>query len=358
MWRYSELLPVDVSAAVTLAEGRTPLVDCAVLGNSIGLPRLLIKNEASNPTWSFKDRLASVGVSWAKAVGRPGIVVSSSGNAGAAAASYAARAGLPCLILTTHAGPRAMRDLMTHYGAMVVATESPRDRWVLNRAVAQEWGWLPLSNMADPPVGSHPVASEGYKTIAFELAQSLNWQVPDAVIVPVAYGDGLAGIWRGFLELRRLGLCDREPKLIAAEAYGSLTMALASGAESPVATPGGSSLAYSAAAPQSTYQALAALRATDGCAVVIGTDVALEAQDQLARTVGVSAELSSAFTLAAARKLVEDGFLDPEDQVVLLITSGGLKDLGTGRPEAPIPLIPPNLIDLGSELKQHYGFTA
>jgi threonine synthase len=356
MWRYSECLPVSGSAVVSLGEGGTPLVDCPNLGAAIGLPRLLLKNESSNPTWSYKDRLASVGVSWAKAAGRGGIVLSSSGNAGASAAAYAARAALPTLILTTKAFPAPMRGLMTSYGAMVVATESPRDRWTLNRAVASEWGWLPLSNMADPPVGSHPVAVEAYKTLAFEIAQSLSWQVPDAVIAPVAYGDGLAGMWRGFRELHELGITDREPRMIAAEAYGSLEQALARELESPVATGASGSLAYSAGAPQSTYQALAALRESKGAAVTVGNDQIVAAQRHAGTAEGLFVELSSAMTIAAARKLAADGALRPDDRVVLLITSGGLKDLGTGRPETEIPVVSPTLGDLNAALDRHFGF--
>ena len=186
---------------------------------------------------------------------------------------------------------------------MVVATESPRDRWTLNRAVAAEWGWVPLSNMADPPAGSHPVAVEAYKTIAFEIAQSLNWQVPDAVIAPVAYGDGLAGMWRGFREMTQLGITDREPRMIAAEAYGSLARALLGDLETPVATGGTGSLAYSAGAPQSTYQALVALRDSKGAAISVENNELLDAQQQTARAEGLFVELSSAMTLAAARKL-------------------------------------------------------
>ncbi|MBJ7599026.1 MAG: threonine synthase [Candidatus Nephthysia bennettiae] len=358
MWRYEERLPLSHSAVVSLGEGGTPLLDCPNIGRAIGLPRLQVKNESVNPTWSFKDRLASVGVSWAKATGRSGIVLSSSGNAGAAAAAYAARAGLPCLILTTRSFPATMRGLMTSYGAMVLATETARDRWTLNRAVAREWGWLPLSNMADPPVGSHPIASEGHKTIAFEIAQALNWEVPDAVIVPVAYGDALAGIQRGFGELRQLGLCDREPRLVAAEAYGSLMRAMAGGEESPVPTGGTGSLALSAAAPQSTYQALAALRATGGGAVAVGNDEALEGQRGLAKAEGLFVELSAALTLAAASRLASDGFLKAEDRVVLLITSGGLKDLGVGRSDSEVPVVAPTLHDLGSALRRHFSFAA
>ncbi|MHB8621020.1 MAG: pyridoxal-phosphate dependent enzyme, partial [Chloroflexota bacterium] len=230
MWRFAEALPVELDQAVSLGEGGTPLLDLPRIGEAIGLPRLLAKNEAQNPTWSFKDRLASAAVSWARVHGRRGIAVSSSGNAGAAAAAYAARAGMPCIIFTTRAFPGSMQRFMRSYGAMVVTVPTGPDRWRLNRAVAAEWGWLPLSNVADPPVGSHPAGIEGYKTIAFEIAQDLAWEAPEAVILPVAYGDAMAGIYRGFRELLAAGSIDRLPRLIAAETYPSLSRALAEGA--------------------------------------------------------------------------------------------------------------------------------
>ena len=359
MWRFLECLPVGVPSVVSMGEGGTPLTDCPGLGAEIGLPRLLLKNESFNPTWSYKDRLASVGISWAKASGRGGIVLSSSGNAGASAAAYAARAGLPALVLTTRSFPVQMRRLMTSYGAMVVATEAPRDRWVLNRAVAAEWRWLPLSNMADPPAGSNPVAVEAYKTIAFEIAQSLGWHAPDAVIAPVAYGDGLAGMWRGFQQLQELGITDRAPRMVAAEAYGSLAQALARGLEIPVATEGSGSLAYSAGAPQSTWQALAALRESKGAAIAVENEEMLDAQMKAAKSEGLFVELSSALTLAAARKLVAQGQLNRDDRVVALITSSGLKDLGIGKPAADdIPVVSPTLTHLNSVLDRQFGFRA
>lgn len=358
LWRYAECLPVGPAYAVSMGEGGTPLTDCPGLGAEIGLPRLLIKNESFNPTWSYKDRLASLGISWARASGRGGVVLSSSGNAGASAAAYAARSGLPALVLTTKSFPAPMRGLMTSYGAMVVATEMPRDRWVLNRAVAAQWRWLPLSNMADPPAGSYPVAVEAYKTIAFEIAQSLGWQVPDAVIAPVAYGDGLAGMWRGFQQLQELGITDRTPRMIAAEAYGSLAQALAGGHEIPVATGGSGTLAYSAGAPQSTWQALAALRESKGAAIAVGNGEMLDAQLKTAKAEGLFVELSSAMTLAAARNLVAQGRLSADDRVVALITSGGLKDLGIGKTADEIPLVSPTLADLNATLDRHFGFHA
>ena len=124
------------------------------------------------------------------------------------------------------------------------------DRWVLNRLVASEWGWLAFSNVSWPPAGSHPVAVEGAKTIAYEIAEDLGGRAPAAVVIPVAYGDSLAGIHRGFAELVEAGVVDRMPMLIAAEAYPTLSSTLASGASEPVLVEGSGSLALSVATPQ------------------------------------------------------------------------------------------------------------
>ncbi len=139
------------------------------------------------------------------------------------------------MILTTRAFPGTMQRFMRSFGAMVVALPTAPDRWALNRALAREWGWLPVSNVTDPPVGGHPVGVEGCKTIAYEIAQDLGWRAPDVVLVPVAYGDALYGIHRGFKDLLAAGLVDRLPRLVAVEAYPSLTRALSRGADGPVA---------------------------------------------------------------------------------------------------------------------------
>ena len=121
LWRYDSALPLRTSDAVTLGEGATQLVACERLGAGTGLPRLLAKNESQNPTWSFKDRLGSLAISWAQALGRRGVAVSSSGNAGATAAAYAARAGMPYIVLTTRSFPGPMLRFMRSFGAIVVA---------------------------------------------------------------------------------------------------------------------------------------------------------------------------------------------------------------------------------------------
>jgi threonine synthase len=358
LWRYAEGLPVRPERAVSLGEGGTPLVECGRVGAALGLPRLLAKHELQNPTWSFKDRLASVAVSWAVAAGSPGVVLSSSGNAGASAAAYAARAGLRCLVLTTRAFPAGMRRFMRSFGAMVVAAPSGPERWALNRQVARAWGWLPISNLTDPPVGSHPAGVEGCKTIAYEIAQDLGWQAPDAVVVPVGYGDALAGLHRGFRELLAAGLIDRLPRMVAAEAFPSLSRALAAAAEAPVRTEGGHSRAHSVATPVGTYQALRALRESGGTAVALSDGEIAEAHRDLRRREGLLVEFSSAMALAAARRLAAAGELGGDDRVVLLLTSGGLKDAEVTVEDAELPVVPPELGALTETLRSEYGFRA
>lgn len=334
------------------------MVACSKIGEAIDLPGLFAKNESLNPTWSFKDRLAAVAVSWARANGRPGIAISSSGNAGAAAAAYAARAGMPCVILTTRGYPGSMQRLMRSYGAMVVATPTGPDRWTLNRAIAREWGWLPMSNVTNPPVGSHPMGIEGYKSIAFEICEDLAWQPPDAVIVPVAYGDAIAGIHRGFKELLALGLIARLPRLIAAETYPTLTRAIAESAPGPISTEGGDSKAFSLGAPRGTYQALRAIRESEGAAAAITDEEAFWAHKELREKEGLFVELSSAYGVAAARRLRAEGTLTKDDRVVILVTSSGLKDSETTDVGEDLPLVEPQLTSLSTLLRKQFGFVA
>ncbi|MBU6424343.1 MAG: pyridoxal-phosphate dependent enzyme [Chloroflexi bacterium] len=358
LWRWADSLPVPASAAVSLGEGATPLVALARLGAEIGLADLRGKNESVEPTWSFKDRLATVAISWAKARGIGGIATSSSGNAGAAAAAYAAKAGLPCVVFTTRAFPGTMQRFMRSYGAMVVATPTAPDRWVLNRAVAGEWGWMAISNVVDPPVGSHPIAIEGCKTIAYEIAEDLGWSAPDAVVIPVAYGDALSGIARGFSEMLAAGLVRKIPRLIAVEAYPTLSRALAENAEAPVRVDASGSRAYSVATPRGTWQALRAVRSSKGTAVAVSDEEALAAQRDLREREGLLLELSSAMPLAAVRRLVASGDLSRSDSVVLLLTSSGLKDLEVTDAGGELPLAEPRLDDLRRVLKESYGFAA
>jgi threonine synthase len=324
----------------------------------MGLPFLLAKNESQNPTWSFKDRLGAVAISWARARGRRGIAISSSGNAGATAAAYAARAGLPCIVFTTRSFPGPMLRFMRSFGAMVVATPTAPDRWTLNREVCDEWGFMPMSNLTNPPTGSHPVAIEGCKTIAYELVEDLDGTVPDVVVIPVCYGDSLTGIFRGFRDLEAAGVIDRIPRLVAAEAYPSLTRALREGAPTAPAVDGSGSLASSVASPQGTFQSLRAIRESGGTAVAVSNEEIFRARTELREGEGLLVEFSSALAFAAARKLAAAGELSADERVVVVITSSGLKDPESMNDHGELPETEPTLSSLKHVLEREYRFAA
>ena len=356
IWRYADSLPLPSCDAVSLGEGRTPLLSCERLGGALGLPRLMLKMESQNPTGSFKDRMASVGVSWAMVAGRPGIAVSSSGNAGISAAAYSARAGIPCVVFATASTPRIILRTIGALGAMVVTTSTLEGRWLLNREVAEAWGWLPLSNAADPPVGSHPIAVEGHKTLAYEIAEALGWAAPDAVIAPVAYGDALWGMLRGFQEMRDGGVVTAVPRLIAAEAYPTLSATLASDSEAPLRVAGSGSRARSIATNIGTYQALEAIRRSGGTAVHVPEDEAIKAQSALGRDPGTLVELSSAMPVAAAAALARAGVLQQDQVVVLVATATGAREVEETFPGSDPPPAGGSLESLAGVLAREYGF--
>lgn len=352
LWRFADTLPLDAGEAVSLGEGMTPLLPIS----STWCETLLVKDETRNPTWSFKDRLASVAVSWAVSAGATVIATSSSGNAGAAAASYAARAGLPCVVLTFKGAAGPMVEQIRATGAMVLECAEKEDRWrILSRAV-EEFGWFPTSPFFGPTAGSNPIGIEGYKTLAYEIAEGLDWRVPDWCVLPVCYGDALFGLWKGFDEMRRWGWTDGLPRLVAAEVSGSLSSGLSSDDPMPPAVErNAGSVAVSIDIPRSTAQALMALRRTDGIAVALDDSAILAAQATLARNSGLFVEASSAAAFAAIDRLGAAGTIRRGDTVVAIATASGLKDLGAA-PSAPVPAVKADLGDLRRVLGEHYGF--
>lgn len=360
LWRYAETLPVAPARAVTLQEGMTPLVEAPRLAGEVGVARLLVKDESRNPTWSFKDRLASVVVSAARDLGARVIASSSSGNAGAAVAAYAARAGLPCVVFTFQGAAGPMVTQMRGYGAMVLAVREKAHRWTLLEAGVRRLGWFPTSPFFAPAVGSNPLGVEGYKTLAWEVAEQLGWDTPDWCVLPVCYGDALVGMWRGFQELLRLGWIRRAPRMVAAEIYGSLGDALASGGDALREMPRThDTVALSIGATRGTYQALHVLRASGGTAVTVDDAALLHWQARLAVAEGLFAEASSVAALAATRRLRDDGVMGAGDRVVVLSTAGGLKDTDpTARRLGEVPLVAPDLDAARGTLRDVYGFRA
>jgi threonine synthase len=210
--------------------------------------------------------------------------------------------------------------------------------------------------MMTPPVGANPYALEGNKTFAFEVAEDLDWQVPDWVVAPCSSGDSLTGAWLGFTQLRRLGYVDDVPRMAAAETYGVLGRALDTGADHTEAVVPTPSVAISTASANSAYQCLKTLRDSGGAAMTASNEEIMRAQLALSSTEGIWAEASSALSIAAIDKLAQQGAIQADDVVVAWLTSSGLKDPEVMAPYLPsIPLIEPTWESLRRALRDSYA---
>ncbi|MBB5075377.1 threonine synthase [Nonomuraea endophytica] len=321
--RWAPLLPP--LHAPTLGEGGTPLLE---LDDGVYL-----KDESRNPTWSHKDRLNRVTVSAALAAGAPGVVVASSGNHGASAAAYAARAGLKAVVLASADSPPAVQSFVRAYGAKVLTVDADR-RWPLLRDIVDELGYHPVSNQTVTHTG-HPYGPEGYKTIAYELFAQLG-RVPAAVFTPTGYGELLYGVWKGFTELRRTGATTDAPLMFACEpAAGAPTARALADGEPATIVDAGPSDAYAILCTVGGHRAVRAVRDSGGLALPVGDDTMRAAQRELAGQ-GIWQELSGAAGLAAYRALGRT-FDGP---VVCVGTSSGFKDLGVGTRPAEVLTAP------------------
>jgi threonine synthase len=314
---------------VSLGEGDTPLLRLPRVARDVGVKELYVKNEAANPTGSHKDRLATVAVAAARQIGAGVVTGASTGNHGAALAAYCARAGLRCVIFTTASITDAMRASIQSTGAELIVATKPEARYELIAEAVERDGWVVATNATSPPAGTPPIAVEGYKTVAYEIREQLRGQVPDWMIVPVSYGCCLSGIQRGFAELAQAGLIERPPRLAAVEPFGALHGAIASdgGVLGPV--PAGPTAAFSIAAPHTTHRAWRAVTASDGVAVSVSEEQLLDEQLRFGRLSGLYAEVSSSITIAAARRLVNEGTISTSASVACLLTATGLKDPAT-----------------------------
>jgi threonine synthase len=337
MWRYFDLLPLnDRASVVTQGEGWTPLMESPRLAAHLGVSGLLLKNETVNPTGSFKDRQVSVGISKARESGARTLAVVSSGNVAAAAASYAALAGLECRIFAPHNAPEGKLVQARMYGASFtkVNTLSSSRIFELVREACPRRNWHLLSTAGL----FNPYHSEGAKTIAYELSQQCA-SMPDWVIAPVGGGGLIGALWRGFEELVSLGVLDRCPAIAGTQSTVCTPLIDAidkslSPAEviaSPVAV--GDTIASAIADDIlfDAYTALPAIRRSAGCAVGVSDEEMLEAEKLLARKTGIFAEPASTSTIAAVEKLRRSNIIRETDSVCCIITGSGFKDMESAK---------------------------
>ncbi|QEL27064.1 pyridoxal-phosphate dependent enzyme (plasmid) [Bosea sp. F3-2] len=317
--RWAPLLP-PLDPRLSFGEGGTPLIPISTAATASEIP-VFLKDESRNPTWSHKDRLNLCTVSAAVRSGAKGVVVASSGNHGVSTAAYAARANLPCVVLTPSEISKTFLAMLRAYGACPVPVETAH-RWPLVQAICERAGYHPTSNLTPFHTG-HPFGPEGYKTIAYEIFLQFGRAVPAAVVVPTGYGEQLYGISKGFKELVTLGLCSNMPRMFSVEPATRGPLHRAVQTHEPMATvEAGETRQYSIACTASGYRGVLALEASRGMALTVDDASVCAAQATLGRQ-GIWQEFSACAAFAALPQILTQNLSGP---IVLIGTSGGFKD--------------------------------
>ena len=328
LWRYRELLPLrDDANLVSLGEGFTPLLPAKSLAGELGLKRLWIKDEAQNPTGSFKDRGLSLAISRAKELGVKKAAIPSAGNAGGSLAAYAARAGIEAHVFMPRDTPIANQIEVQQYGARLTLVDgliNDCGRIINERKTAE--GWFDISTLKEP------YRVEGKKTMGYEIAEQLNWTLPDVIIYPTGGGTGLIGMWKAFQEMEELGwIGSKRPRMVSVQASGCAPIVKAFGEGRETAEPwqNAKTVASGLRVPQAVadFLMLRALRESNGTALSVGDEEMIAEIPRLGRAEGIFFCPEGAACAAALRRLMQNGWVKPTDEVVLFNTASGLKYL-------------------------------
>ncbi len=326
MWRYEELLPFPRSAAVSMDEGATALVECPELAAELGVGRVLLKDEGRNPTGTFKDRGQAAAVTAAVQHGASDVALASAGNAGQAATAYAARARLDAhVFLPTRAGFTNKAMVNVHGGDMTVVEGRIGDAGAAYEdALAEHDDWYPVQTFVTP------YRHEGKKTMLYEIVEQEGWDVPDAVVYPTGGGVGLVGMHKAATEFRDLGLTDDVPAMYAAQSEGCAPIvdAVERGLDrhEPVAHPDSVCGGIEIPDPGASPLILDAVRESGGGAVATSDDDILHAAAVVAQREGLEVGATAAAAASGAWELAERGEFGADDTVVLLNTGAGNKD--------------------------------
>lgn len=347
LWRYAELLPVrNPLHRLTLGEGTTPLLRAYGLAHDLGCSELYVKEEGLNPTGTFKARGLAVAVSRLRELGARALVIPTAGNAGAALAAYAARAGLPAYVFMPADAPESTKAECALYGARLYLVDGLiTDAGRIVRQEASVRGWFDVSTLREP------YRAEGKKTMGYELAEQFGWSLPDAVIYPTGGGTGIVGMWKAFAELEQLGwVGSRRPKMISVQASGCapIVRAFEQGAEFAAPWEDARTVAGGIRVPAAIgdYLILRAIRESGGTALAVDDDEILTAHRALAQLEGIAAAPEGAATLAGLRRLLQGGFLSPAERIVLFNTGSGLKYPELA-PRVQPPILDPRRPDVG-----------
>jgi threonine synthase len=328
LWRYREVLPLPLPIEpVSLGEGGTPLLRTARYGTELGLPNLWVKDESQNPTQSFKARGMAVAVSMAKHLGATKLAVPTAGNAGGALAAYAARAALEAHIFMPRDTPCANVTECRELGAHVTLIDgliTDCGAEIARRKTAE--GWFDLSTLKEP------YRVEGKKTLGYELAEQLDWQLPDVILYPTGGGTGLIGMWKGFDEMEKMGwIGAKRPRMYSVQATGCapIVRAFADGAANAAEFPNAHTCASGLRVPKAVgdFLMLKILRESQGGAVAVDDEAMIRTTREVGAKEGIFVAPEGAACFAALRSLCAEAKVKPEERVVIFNTGSGIKYL-------------------------------
>jgi threonine synthase len=328
LWRYREVLPVERDEnRVSLGEGWTPLLRATRLAATLGLSQLFIKDESLNPTQSFKARGMTAAVSMAKELGAKRLAVPSAGNAAGALSAYAARAGLEAYIFMPRDTPRANVVECQQTGAHVTLMDgliTDCGAEVGRRKDAE--GWFDVSTLKEP------YRIEGKKTLGYELAEQLDWTLPDVIVYPTGGGTGLIGMWKAFDEMEQLGWIDtKRPRMVTVQAEGCapIVRAFAEGKREAAEFENAATVASGLRVPRAIgdFLILDALSASGGTAISVTDEELIAAVGEIGASEGLFCAPEGAACLPALRKLIERGEVEADERIVLFNTGAGVKYL-------------------------------
>ena len=329
MWRYAPVLPASAKSIVSLGEGMTPLLRAARLGSALDADDLWIKDEGLNPTGSFKARGLSCAVSMAVELGITKLAIPSAGNAASAMAAYAAAAGIEAHIFMPRDVPQANYVECKAFGANVTLVDGLiSDCARIVSAGCKAEGWFDVTTLKEP------YRIEGKKTMGYELAEQMHWQLPDAIFYPTGGGVGIIGMWKAFDEMETLGwIGSKRPKMIAVQVEGCqpVVRAFEKGEERSQFWENANTVASGLRVPKplGDFLILQAVRQSAGTAIAVSDSDLIDAGLRLASLEGVFIAPEGAACVTALEKLLARGFLKKNERIVIYNTGSGLKYLET-----------------------------
>lgn len=336
MWRYRELLSVNPGrSGKYLRVGWTPLYKAVRLHKEMGIKNLYIKDDGINPTASLKDRASAVAVAGAIAEGYEEICCSSTGNAASSLAGNAARMGLKSIIFVPERAPEGKLAQLLVFGAKVIVVDGDyRDTFRLSSMAIEKWGFYNRNAAINP----HLV--EGKKTVALEIAEQMNWNLPDWVAVSVGDGCTIAGVYKGFYDLLQMGMIDRIPRLLGVQSDGCSPFVTAYINNQPLKPAEENTIAdsISVGIPRNPLKAMSAVEKSNGSWVAVSDHNILKAMKTLGKMEGVFGEPAGVTGLAGISEALKLGIIGKDDTVCTIVTGNGLKDVKNAMSAAGQPI--------------------